>query len=430
MLNNTKIRSTLAGWTESLVITILFVIISTILNNPLSLESPFPWIWFAPVLIALRYGLWPALFSIIILVVTSLYKDQTQIEAINYQLYILGGFLLTIICGVFQNRWSKKINYNEEISRYLQKRIQSTAEAYKTLLLAFHHLEQSYITKPVTIRGAVGDLRQLLATADEALPKDIFINLLNILAQNCFFEIAAIFPVEKNIVQINPVASIGKITKPKQDDFLIEEALTVKAMTHVSHKEILKGHLSAYLIVAPLMDQESNVYALLAIQEIPFLKLNDENLETINILLQYFNEGKTVKNADLILKKFPDCNVDFANELQRLSFLQKNTKLDSSVVALIFYKNPQQNQYLFRLRQEKRGIDTLWETAKGDIKILFILMPFSNLTAIENYVIRINTILAKEFNLTLKSKELGFESRLISSYQNPVDLIEELINIK
>jgi polysaccharide biosynthesis protein PelD len=429
MLSKKK-EHVMLGWLESFVLTALFIVASLRLHNPLFLESAFPWIWFAPVLIGLRYGLGPAIMSIILFLSVYLYDHGEQLNTIPFQLFVLGGFLLTLLCVIYQKSWEKKIRYSEQISNYLQKRIQTTAHAYKTALFAYQHLEHSLISKPVTLRSSLEELRELLAKSHGKLEPEMLSRFLNILASHCGLEAAAIFPVSNKRILTAPIASIGSVKAPSQTNFLIQECMKTQAIAYITTKQVLKEDWDNYLIVAPFLDQDNLVYALLVVQEMPFLKLNRDNLENIELFLNYFTEGNTDKNADLILEKFPDCHVDFANELQRLVKLQKNTKQDSAVSAFFFLDNPHQEEFIFLIKKEIRGIDTYWETSKNDQKILLILMPLSNRLNLESYKNRIDNLLLKKFNIELNGKEILFKSCLISSFKNPIALIEDMLNIK
>ncbi len=138
----------------------------------------------------------------------------------------------------------------------------------------------------------------------------------------------------------------------------------------------------------------------------------------------------TVKEADLILNKFPDCPIQFANELQRLTNLQKNVKQDSAVVSFLFAAKPHRDNYLFKIEQEKRGIDTIWIITRGKQKILIILMPLTNRFGIEYYQTRINDILMRDFDIQLNGREIRFKSYQISSMHHPIDLLEDILKIK
>lgn len=223
----------LPGWIESFVITALFLVASVLLQDPLSLLSPFPWIWFAPLLIALRYGLWPSQISVLILLASYLCNNPLQLYTIPFQLFVLGGFLLTLICAIFHTRWEKKFTDSELISGYLQKRIQNTAHAYKVVLLAYQRLEHSIISKPVTIRNSLIELRQLLAVREDKLDPEILYRFLNIVSFYCSLEVAAIFPVKNNKALPDAITAVGKIKKLNSKDFLIQECLDKKVMTYV-----------------------------------------------------------------------------------------------------------------------------------------------------------------------------------------------------
>ena len=429
MLSKENIKKGLTRWIETVVISLLFIIASNIVHDPLSLKSPFPWIWFAPVLIALRYGLWPSQCSFLLLILSYLHKNPTAITTIHFQLFILGGFLLTLVCVMFQSSWSKRVNHSHKVSTYLQKRIQSIAYSYKIVSLAYQRIEQNYVIKPVSIRSSLAELRELLARSDNDQKNNILNRFLNVAALQCSLEVAAIFPVKNNRLIPKSIASIGKITLPKARDFLIEKCLETKAITYIKAKEMLNKKASNHLIIAPFINQRNQIYALLIVEEMPFLSLTNDNIETLGLLIQYFIEGNTVKNADLILKQYPDCPVMFANELQRLTNLQIQTQQDSAVVAFILLEHPHQKDYLFRLQQERRGIDSSWEITQETRKILILLMPLTYRAGIEGYRIRINNTLENEFGTTLNKDTIKFKSCQISSINNPVHLLQDLLNI-
>ena len=417
----------LLQWIESLVISILFIATSVWLDDPLSLNSVFPWIWFAPVLIALRYGLWPAVMSMALILMHYVKNNPLAIYTIPIQLFVLDGFLLTLLCIVFHSHWQKKISFSEKLSNYLQQRIQSTAHAYMVVLFSYERLEQSLVTKPVTVRNSLNDLRNLLAEGKDKLDQEILYRVLNIIAMNCSVEVAGIYPVTNGKVQQKLIASVGKMKELNTEDFLINECLDKTSTTHISTKEILKGHWSEYLVVAPLLDQQESIYAIIVIAEMPFLKLNEDNLEIINVFLSYFADGNLAKQAKKIRDTYPDCTIDFAKEMQRLFVLEKKTKQDSALVAFWFEDNPHREEYIFELQGQKRGIDSIWETQKANRKILMVLMPLGNRQTVQSYKERIEEIFKRDFAVELNGEEIKFKSCLISSYLTPIDLLKDMM---
>lgn len=421
----------IVGWIESLVITVLFIVVSRLVHSSLSLDSNFPWIWFAPVLIALQYGIWPTMLSLALIGGDFYYQQPNLLSQQSVQLYLLGGFLLTLVCLLFQGRWFKRIKRSEALSQYLQQRIQEVGTDYQTVLFAYHQLEHSYIAKPVSVRTALSELRKHFTHANSTSTQaEVFSRFLNVLVVQCSLEVAGIYAVHQGQVSVTPLASIGEIPRPNTQDYLIRECLQTNMMAHINPKEMTHGDYTQYVVAAPCLDQEGNVYAVLVVAEMPFLSLNDDNLQTMQVLIQYFMEGKITSTAKLILEKFPACTASFASELQRLSDLYVQAKQDSAVVMMKCIDRSHQEDYLFKIKLEARGIDTLWETAVEQNKILFILMPLTSRYGVESYKERLNKVLLKEFNIEFNSTSIRFKSRQISTCTNPIQLLEECLELK
>jgi hypothetical protein len=416
-------------WFETLLITALFILASQLLDDPLSLNSNYPWIWFAPVLVALRYGLWTSQISILILLVMYLYKDPAPIFQSQLQLFILGGFLMTVTCALFHKSWSKKINDHSEIAHYLQTKIQSIANTYRLLSLAHKNLEQQYIKQPVTLRSSLNELREMLAKSTVNSQEMMFDRLINIVALHCSLEIAGIFAVKNNRIIPNAIVSIGHIKSPKPNDFLITTCIENSNMTFVNAKQALEGHASDYVLCAPIQNQNKQLQAILLVESIPFLSLNDENIGIIEVLIQYFSAGYLLPTATSLLKKYPDCPVDFANELARLMHLQQNTHVDSAIVRFCCLNSPHQEDYLSKLRQEKRGLDTAWETQQNAKKIRFVIMPLSGRSAVDSYEMRINDRLKQTFNTQLNHQTIQFKTAQLSAFNTPLSIIEDLLEL-
>lgn len=430
MSDNTGSASKVSIWVESLIITFIFIVISELLNDPLSINSPFPWIWFAPVIIALHYGLVPSQLSIIVLLGEHFYNNINGIFDIHLQLFILGGFIMTITCAAWQSSWSRKITYNTGISEYLQKRIQTIAYAYRLTSLAYQRLENNYIASPVTLRTSMNELRELFSKSNQETQANILNRFINILAIHCSVEKAGIFPVKNNKLIPEPITYIGSIKIPSPNNYFIEECIETAKMTYITSEDLIKDNLSDYLIAAPLINQHKQIYALILIEELPFLSLNEENISTMNLLIEYFMEGNTVKGVDQIISKYTDCPVVFANELQRLSHLEKKTGKDSAIEVFQFLDELHQDDYIFRLKQEIRGLDSWWETNRDGAKTLLILMPFTNHAAAECYKLRISQILLDELGISLNQNEIKYRSYQISSSTDSLSLIEEIFEIK
>lgn len=411
---------------ESIIITIIFIWISHISNDTLSLNSPFPWIWFAPILIAQRYGLWYAMLSTTLILSSAIQENSNILNEIKIQLFILGGFIMTIISSIFHGHWKKINKQNQDVSEYLSQRIQSIAESYECTNIAYKTIMQNYILKPVTIRSSLSELRELIAKQKPELKKLIFERLINILAQQCSLEKTGIFFIENKKLSITPLVSVGNLKPLNPNNPLISNCIEQNVLTYIHPQNISKEQSKDILIVAPLVDYAKNIYALLIIESMPFLKYNFTNIESINILLQYFLDGHTPKPVANFLNKFPTCPVEFANEMYRLLNLYQSTKQDSALIVFYFKESSRQKEFIFRVIKEKRGLDCLWEFNDIGHTILLKIMPLTNLLGINGYKTRINNILESEFNSSLNQTDIQFSAIQISSIDDPLKIIENI----
>lgn len=425
------------SWIESTVLTIAFTLWGQYKGDPLTLESAFPWIWFAPVLVGLRYGLWLSQWSLLLILYVFFIVSTPDSFTISVQLFCLGGFLLTLLCALFQKYWSKKITQSAEISEYLQNRIQSIAYSHRVLLLSYERIEQTYISQPTTLRSSLMEMRELLARSTSEQEAALYARFLHLITLQCHLEKAAIFPMQGKKMDDVPWAEIGgKVKRPRLDDFLIQECLSRMAIAHVSIKASREAEapdhhrrVSDYLVVIPLFDPIKRLIAILVVESMPFIHLQDENINILQVLAQYFTSGYLVEKADDILKEFPSCPADFGNELQRLYSVYQHGLRDSAMLVFRCQPHAQQKDYFYRLQQEKRGIDSQWLYSLGDDVLLFLLMPMTGRAGVESYKMRINQLLQKDFNIALNEGVIQFNASQLADFSGPIPLLKYLCGV-
>ena len=91
---------------ETVFLTLFSVALGIWINplDPLWTQSSFPWAWFAPVILALRYGPFPGLGGAVVLFVAwfAFYLSGWlggEFPKINF----LGGLILVMLCGEFSS---------------------------------------------------------------------------------------------------------------------------------------------------------------------------------------------------------------------------------------------------------------------------------------------------------------------------------------
>ena len=325
-------------------------------QDPLQTQGAgFPWPWLAPVILALRYGPLPGLGAALVLLAGWLALNSGHYDQFP-KMYFLGGLVLVMLVGEFASLWHTRTRRAETLQAYLDQRLE-------------HLVRQHY--------------------------------LLRLLAQYCQLEAAALYPLADDKPGTAPLASLGGVSDLDAADPLVVQALGCHKLCHVS-QALVSQQTSRYLVAAPLRDLAGSLYGLLVVEDMPFFALQEENLQTLNLLLGYYTDGLSMHAlAAPIVAQFPDCPPTFAFELQRLGHIHRQTQVPSIVVVLecleraIALDLPQQIQRL------KREMDEIWCLEAPQRTTLAVLMPLGDAATAEGYIARLQGWAAQQGHASL-----------------------------
>lgn len=379
-------------WLETVVISLCAVALGVLFQGEKLFQpgAEFPWIWLAPVLIALRYGVMPGIASSVILVLSWMLLAFLAADRSDFpQQYFLGGLILVMLCGEFSAAWSTRLRRAEETNRYLDERLSRITRRHLLLRLSHERMEQEVLTKPTTLREALIGLRNLtIGQPDAAMPASD--SLLQLLAQYCQLESAAVYtPVVGG--GHKSASEIGSPPLLAADDPLLLHALEHKALSHLLTEGLPDGALpSPFLVVAPIITSDGYLLGVLAINRMPFFALNEETLQMMAVMLGYYAdcvvEAEETRN---FIGRFPSAPQDFAGEFSKLLRLQRSFGVDSHVVTLSFPVNESSRQVVTQLARIRRGLDVIWLVEDEQRLVLATLMPLANTVAVEGYLLRI-----------------------------------------
>lgn len=382
-------------WLETLVITLGAVALGYIFEpeNPFQLGGQFPWIWLAPVLVALRYGVPPGIVSSLSLIaVWQLMDHLSEIHEPFPEQFFLGGLILTMVCGEFSAAWTARLRRAEEINQYLDERLSRITQRHLLLRLSHDRIEQEILTKPVSLRDALSGLRQLACQQND-MRMPAAVPLLQMLTQYCQLESAAFFiPQEQG--GFLRLCGIGEAPDLLPDDPLLAYSLEHKALSHLMLEEANSSDSSPFLVVAPVYTSGGMLMGVLAIDRMPFLAVNQENLQMLSVMLGYYadcvDEAEGMRNFHA---RFPEVPADFAAEFARLARLQADFGVESYIIAVPFTDDEQGRQSVLNLSHVRRGLDISWTTQLGNRLWFVNLMPLANDHAVEGYLLRIEGLL-------------------------------------
>jgi hypothetical protein len=407
-------------WFETFVITGGAFALSMLIDpgNPLSLGGEFPWIWLAPVLVALRYGVAPGVASVAgLLLGWVLLRQFNLLQSHEFpKLGLLGGFLLTLLCAEFSSVWRNRLRYLEQINAYGEDRLKELTRKYFLLHLSHDRLYENLISKPATLSGSLLRLRRLMA--EESAPgrstnADLpgLQAMLSLLTQTCQLTVAAIYRVEDERVLPTALAEVGNPSELKADDPLIRHAIENDTAAHINIKELEGANPSAYLMAVPLRRLNGDWVALLLVERMPFMAFVQENLQILLALVSYYADGLISSRDSLeVHGLYPQCPADFIDVLARLTRIRHIVSIDSALLLLRFPDSELGREVLAEIRRTQRTLDMEWCFERDAHLYRLVLMPLTGKAAVRGFFARIDSQLAARFAKTLD--ELGVVSKL------------------
>lgn len=393
-----ELRS-LGPWTETVAITVIACGLAwwSSPDDPLLLNSDFPWLLLAPLLIALRYGVMLGIFSILGLILDwSLFARFTEEVQHFPRTWFAGSVLLTLICGEFNAIWNIRAERREEANAYLSERLTRLTRRYLLLRLSHDRIEQELLVKPGSLRDALQQLRENREMASAETPLPGAEELLQLMSQYCQLEAAAIYlpPDRESEAPGEMQAQIGHPPSLGYDDPMLEEVMEQHTLTHVAEHLERSNHLA----IAPILTANDQLLGVLVISHMPFFAVNQENMQFISLLLGYYADVIYRNDKIQILQKeLPGCPPQFVEELLRVQRVYERIGITSHVVA--FRLRGEEGKLLANeISRMRRGLDVLCTLERETDTLLVTLLPLATTAASEGYIMRIQQWLLERHN--------------------------------
>ncbi|WP_338795846.1 PelD GGDEF domain-containing protein [Acidovorax sp. DW039] len=391
-------------------------------EDPLGVNAAFHWAWLAPIIVALRYGPLAGLGAAAVLLLAWVALHQDQMDQFP-QIFFLGGLITVMLVGEFSSLWRARTRRAESVQYYLDQRLEHLIRQYYLLRLSHDRLEQELIGRPMSMRDALKTLRGLSGGEDGAQI------LLRLLAQYCQISSAAVHPVNDDKLEITATATIGSPVAVDIKDPLLAQAMETRTLCHVVQATV-RQEATRYLVAAPLLDIGGEIYAMLLIDELPFFALQDENLQTINLLLGYYTDGlSTQALAAPLLEQVPICPPEFAFELQRLWRMHQSTKVPSIVVALEFTQDAAERDLPQQFLRLKRMMDESWVIAGSKRQVIAILMPLGDASTAEGFIGRLEEWIQRKQHTSLAQAGIYPHPLPLADSDGPLPMLQKLLQL-
>ena len=416
-------------WSETLLITVTALVIGWLLNreDPFFVHGGFPWIWFAPLLIALRYGIAAGMVSVSSICL--LFLTMRRFDAVDGVFpvhFMLGGLLMTLVCGHFSSLWDNRLRRANLLGSHAAERFEQLSRAYFMVRLSHDRLEQNLISRPVTLRDAMTDLRAMLMSRGGELDEGTGAVLISILVHYCNLESASLYRCDKGKPLLEAVASCGRGAPLIPGDLMVNSLLEKGTTAYQTVTRLREDEESAYLVAAPLRTSSGVLRGLLLVSEMPFLSLRRETLQILGILLAYAaDHAEAADKAKGLLAVFPDCPLMFAAEFLKLVRIRRELDVVSSLAVVTVRDMPRLEQFSAVMNRGQRGLDFTWQRKPGQGVQFVTLMPFSGATAVEGYRARVDVMLRQQMGGALEECGLTFYSRQLSK-EDPTEQLADI----
>lgn len=399
--------------------TVLLVLASMALSrwmapdDPFGVQAQFPWIWVVPAVLAMRYG--TTLGVIAVVTMLAAWQMNVQLLSVGHgmgpvsavdafpQSYFLGGLVLTLLCGQFAEVWNARSRRLMAINAYLDERLTMLTKNHFLLRLSHERLEQDLLAKPLTLRDSLDRMRSLTLTQTMLDPARLPAAeaFLQVLVQSCQIEVASVHACDADGKLLpQPLASLGKPAPFDAADPLVHYSLQQGKLAHIQTESVQQTlrNQSRYLLSAPLLNFDGKLFGLLLVEQLPFVALNDDTLQLMSVLIDYYADGIEMGTTSrAIIQQLPTCSPQLAVDLVRLHHLKRNTEIDSSLVALVFGNDETSRDMFDQIRRLKRAADVIWTYRAGERNVLMTLLPLAGSAAVDGYLMRIEAVSHAQF---------------------------------
>lgn len=422
-----------AQWLEIFAIPLLAIALAwlTLPGDPSLAGASFPWLWLAPMLVALRYGVTPGLLASIAILANWLLATQMGLAPNEFAPgSFFGGGLMVLLCGEFSDVWRDRNQRMEETYLYVTERLSRLTKRHLLLNLSHDRLEQDMLARPGSLRDALARLRTIaIESSGEQVEMPGAAGLLQLLSQYVNIESAALYTLEPrgpDFVLGPCVARIGDPEPLVADDELLLLALENSSLAHIASQDVSLSTHTRQLVVAPLIAGNGTMIGVVTVTRIPFFSLNVENLQMMSVMLAYYADNiRVAPEVHAVQQQLPAMPALYAEEFIRMVHMQQKVGISSHIVVMT-YGGSRREEIPAEFLRVKRGLDLYWKTTVDGKPAIIILMPFTSSSAKDGFLLRTEDWLKNRFGGDFES--LGIDLRVIDfANEDPLAVLTDLV---
>ena len=259
-------------WSHKVIELIVFALIVPVIgffffkNDPVGMNSGFPWIVVPAVLFAARYGTVWGFICAVISAATLAYPWQAYIDQTSSLIALgVGTVILSILVGDFASAGKKQSAQESAENKYLRHRLKEFSKDYHVLKVSHGQLEEFMAGNRMSVRQALQQLKPMLTsnTSDEIKAGS---ELMAVFAQFGAVQVAGLYGTkDRDRIDPKPIATHGGMPELNLFDPLIKLSIDSKQLVSVKlHAQETETVESELLAVVPIVDSHGHLHGILA----------------------------------------------------------------------------------------------------------------------------------------------------------------------
>ena len=404
-------------WSHKVVELIVFALIVPVVgyflfrNDPVGMNSGFPWLILPPAIFAARYGtVWGficALASVACLAYPwEAYANQTTaLVALG-----VGTIILCIVVGDFASAGKKQSAQESAENKYLRHRIKEFSKDYHVLKVSHGQLEEFMAGNRLSVRQALQQLKPMLTsnTSDEIKAGA---ELMAVFAQFGAVQVAGLYGIkEKDRLDPKPIAVHGSMSELNLFDPLLKLAIETKQLVSIKLQAQENDTVESELLaVVPIVDSHGHLHGVLAIKDMHFMAFQQENLNVLSLLGSYVGDMLTRSKSEGESR-----SGWFMAELSNAIRFARSNQVPSCMLALRLTSNVNTQTVIDFLSSNMRSLDSAWqpELSEDQSTIVFLLPLMTEIQG-KAFLQRVSKKLYDESKIDLASMTEIVSTKLI-----------------
>ncbi len=420
-----ELRRAVSAAVETVVVTLVVPAIGLLLDrrDPFMLRSQFSWVVVGPILVGLRHGFAAGFVSALLTDALMLGAHRLGMAGEPPSQVLLGTIAIGMLCGQVAQVWRRDRAEWEISARSSALQMNEALRNGFLLEVANDRLHAQLGEGAVNLREAIIGVRKIAAEVKEPTLAQLAAASLEVFAEYCHVEAAAIYGVAQGGLSPKAVAELGGAQPVPGMDPLVRAAITQRQLAVVP---LHGGQLAAetrLLAAVPFVDTSDDVRGVLCIEAMPLAAFERKNLQTLFMLCGHF--------ADLLAARGE------ATELERGRRAEFQKRVGRAIRDLVDHESPSIVLGLSMSRASAVSdiiediIATLRQAdfplvlrgARGE-HLLLVLMPVtSEARAVER---RIEAMVQRELNRSLAEADARIFTHVVQPTDTP-DALRELL---